>query len=547
MALSYSDVYRVATYGPRVEEIGKEIQNQRNMAEGVVFFAKQKIQEQLEILQQKENAIFSLLGVKDINELNKRIEEFQAATFSFNGEALYSKFIGILESKNDKEYLAFENAVNEVINKNIFQDVNNYIETKGVEKARDAVLSFLNFDQGSHKFTSHKGMTSFEFFPNSFTKEQRIKWKSILKQKAKEEGYPAAKNWDLIVNSSDDSMQINFTWFKATGEKTKNDAKLLSDSEINEINNQIKTEIKSCVHGNDSALIGDIIDEILKTKEGKYSFFVGKNVNAIIGILGEIQGMYYIRKLLGNNSLASVAWRGGTLEGLNNTNPHQDLQIKAALNGVLETFGIQIKNTTSTLEVKRDLGIKVGSLNKTISFTEGSIGNIISKMSQIAPIDDGIQGLLETYYGTLKFNIPYHRDKRKKKGTQFLPGLRMSDKNAAEYQSLHEQLIGYQSQIDSLLSIFAAAFMYMDAFDYNSGGDFNSLYLIGGAAFIAASDVLQTVLSDLDSESQNPHFSMSMSAGNNSDIITALNSGKKGSPYTESVINDIKLTSAFKF
>jgi len=51
--------------------------------------------------------------------------------------------------------------------------------------------------------------------------------------------------------------------------------------------------------------------------------------------------------------------------------------------------------------------------------------------------------LLETYYGTLKFNIPYHRDKRKKKGTQFLPGLRMSDKNAAEYQSLHEQLIGY--------------------------------------------------------------------------------------------------------
>jgi len=35
--------------------------------------------------------------------------------------------------------------------------------------------------------------------------------------------------------------------------------------------------------------------------------------------------MYYIRKLLGNNSLASVVWRGGTLEGLNNTNPHQDL------------------------------------------------------------------------------------------------------------------------------------------------------------------------------------------------------------------------------
>lgn len=557
MALSYSDVYRVATYGPRVKDIGEEIQKQKAEGSNVIFFARQKIQEQIDTLKEKEARIFSLLGVKDINELNKRIKDFQEATINFNGSALYSNFIGILEAQNQREFIAFDKAVNEVINKEVLNDVNNYIEREGKDTAVQQVLHFLNtegFTQSkrtTHQYYSKKGMSTIQFFPNSFTRNQQKKWKEILKSYAKKEGYNDVKNWDLTVNSHDDSLQVDFTWFNAIsngGNKplSKTEAVNLDDKIILEINNTIKNKILEYV-GKDRDLISDIIDEILSTQDGKYAFFVGRNTNAIEGILGEIQGMYYIRKLLGTNYYSTgniVRWRGGTREGVDSTNPHQDLQIVSILG---EAFGIQIKNTTSELEIKNDLKINTKRLDKEVTFTKGTISNIVSKMQQIAPIDDGISGLLETYYGTLKFNVPYHRDKRRKKGERFRPGLRMKDKNAPEYKDLHDQLLGYQSQIDSLLSIFAAAFMYLDAFDFSQGGDFNSLYLIGGAAFITASSVLETVLENLNDETREPHFNVALEASGSNTIIDALNSGKSGSPYTDAVLADIKLTSSYKF
>jgi hypothetical protein len=54
-------------------------------------------------------------------------------------------------------------------------------------------------------------------------------------------------------------------------------------------------------------------------------------------------------------------------------------------------------------------------------------------MASIVPIDDSVIGLLETYYGTKSFNVEYHRDKRKKKKTQYLPGLRLKDVHAPEF------------------------------------------------------------------------------------------------------------------
>ena len=555
MALSYSDVYRVAAYGPRVEEIGKEIENQKSMAEGAVFLAKQKIEEQIDILKNKEAQIFSLLNVKDINELNDRLKELQRATMNFNGSALYSNFIGILEAQNQREYIAFDKAVNEVINKEILNDVDNYIDKEGKNTIVQRVLEFLNTEgftkntRTSHIYYSEKGMSTVQFFPNSFTKHQQKKWKEILRGYAKKEGYVNAKNWDLIVTTHDDSLEVDFTWFDAISNKgkkplTKEEARLLEAEgkiDINKINETVKNRILEYV-GEDRNLINDIIDEILATPNGRYGFFVGKNTNAIEGILGEIQGMYYIRKLLGPN--ATVRWRGGTNEGKNSVNPHQDLQI----NSILGEFGIQIKNTSSELEIKNDLKIKDNKrVDKNVTFTKGTMSNIISRISQITQIDDGLQGLLETYYGTLKFNVPYHRDRRRKSGQIFQPGLRMRDKNAPQYKELHEQLLGYQTQIDSLLSIFSAAFMYLDIFNFEQGGDFNSLFLIGGAAFITASSVLETVLNDLKDEVTEPHFSMVLETSSNATIIEALNSRKKDTPYTQAVLADIKLTSSYKF
>jgi hypothetical protein len=58
-------------------------------------------------LQQKEAKIFELLGVKNIDELNHRMEEYKAAVINFSGAGLAEEFISILEVEDAEEYNDF--------------------------------------------------------------------------------------------------------------------------------------------------------------------------------------------------------------------------------------------------------------------------------------------------------------------------------------------------------------------------------------------------------------------------------------------------------
>lgn len=573
MALSYTDVYTVAEYGSRVQDIETELEIQKASMEGTVFFAGQKIQEQINILQQKEASIFELLGVSNLQQLNMRIQRYQQNTFTFNGSALRSTFTGILEVNNQKSYRAFEKAVRAVINDVIKKDVNNYLGTEGLEKAANAVLDFLNegLNNSHTKFTSTQGMKvgrggKIEFFPNSFTTAQIARWKTILKQKASE--YPEIQSYfdslEVTATSTDDTMTVEFTWFdkqKGTGGLTPEQAKKMTGTQRSDINRNIINLIKSSVSGNvDMTILEEVIQDVLASSDG-LAFFVGQNINKITGILGEIQGMYYLRELLGDK--AKVIWRGGTKTGLGNTDPHQDIQI---IDAFKRAFGIQIKNTTSEIDIMNDLGVK-NDLNKNIDFSEGSISTMVSKMASIVPVDDSVIGLLETYYGTKSFNVPYHYEKQKNGGRTAVSGnktlkemknpksksnreknsfIKRWNENTITYKEIRKRLEDLNSSINSLMSLFAAAFMYLDAFDFKNENDANALFLIGGTAFVTASDVLETVLNDLISETNDPHFTINMSS-NDANIIDALNSGKKGNSYSSQVINGIKLTSSFKF
>ena len=61
------------------------------------------------------------------------------------------------------------------------------------------------------------------------------------------------------------------------------------------------------------------------------------------------------------------------------------------------------------------------------------------------------------FYGTKEFNVPYHRE-----GNEYLPGLRMTDNGAHEYSNARDSLLNCESDIEALLNLFAASFMYMD-------------------------------------------------------------------------------------
>lgn len=521
MALkTYTDVYNIDNYQTRVSDIAQGI---NELKDGKFYSeAAHQVERQIEILRTKERKIFDTLGVKDIDHLNERLEEFKKAVINLSGPGLYQSFVGVLKEKNAAEFKAFNNAVDAIIAENILN--NESIIDIGVENAANKVLEVLNKGVGKNvHFHSHRGMTSKTFFPSSFTAEQKKEWKAKMKKKEPPFNHPLAEKWVEISNIETNKNSINyeFTWFDVTEQLTQSEAKSLDENEVGEINKKIKNLIISKVDSEDANLISEIIDHVLH--KNYYAFFVGRNENDITGLLGEIQGIYYLSKFLGSFNEGLIQWRGGTYTGDKSTKPHQDI----LLNGL----GIQVKNTT------REIFDNFGE----VGFTEASIPTILERIN-ISPY---AKDVFENFYGTVNFNIEYHYDGRRKKGTRYLPGLRMSDKNAERFKNERQNLLKYQQDIDNLLSLFGATLMYLDVYEDSQKLDANVLFLLGGVAFQTASQILSELLEDIKREEKK--FRITTYYKQDKNIITALNSNARDPNYSQEVIKDIKLTSAYLF
>ena len=519
MALgSYYDVYKVSDYKKRVSNIKSSINGLKN---GNFFIdAERKLKEQISNLEKKENQFLSKInieGVKTLEDLNRHLLEYRKVTLNLSGPALVQAFTGILEEKNAIEYDFFNREVISIIKNEIVQDENIY--KYGREWVHGQVMDLLNEGFSSSKgidtsFHSKRGFTMEDIYPASFTDAQKRKWKKIIAQRMKQKGIGEGK-WDMDLFASSNTLTASFNWFDWTKSMTQTEAKSLPSAEITNINNQIKRAILDKT--GDRQLMGEIIDHVLANNQ--FAFFVGKNVNDITGVLGEIQGLYYLSKLFGGVNTTTIPqnllWRGGTYTGNNSTKPHQDI--------LFETFGIQVKNSTKEL---------VGS----ISFANANIETMLSKTS----MSEAAKNVFYNYYGTKEFNVPYHLEGNK----DYRYGLRMTDKGAQDFSDARDELLECEKDIEKLLNLFAASFMYMDVAENISLEDTNTFYLIGGTAFYAASSILAEVLERLRNEVKSLRITSSTTLDKN--IIDVLNSGK-GRDYSSSMIQNIRLTSSYKF
>ena len=524
MALgTYKDVYTVADYEVRVNNIADSIIE----LNGNNFFSpfKDRIEKQIETMRDKERKIFTLLHVNSLEELNKNLDEYKKSVLNLSGEDLNKTFLEGLRWENEKEYFAFERDVTDCIDKIVREQGANSIEDLGVENARVAVLNFLNtgMKSNSFRFSSPYGMTKIKFNVAQFTQEQKARWKVLLAEKGYsgwEKDERGKGKYNIEIDANGESIRNSFTWKDLTeGLTQKEAASIKPDTRIDEINEKIRALIISKT--SDPILINKIITHILS--KNRFAFFVGKNLNDITGILGEIQGLYYLSKFLGGNLPAALQWRGGTYSGKEGKKPHQDI--------LLEDLGIQVKNTS-----------KEEFFGEDINFANANINTILDQAGVFAP---EARNLFLNFYGTLGFNVEYHRDRRKQSGAQYLPGIRMTDKGAEHFVRLHSQLQSYESAIEGLLSIFAATLMYMDFYKNSSNIDANTLYLLGGTAFQTAANILSTILKEI--EEQERSFRIKASFKQDKNIISALNAGKRGQQYSSLVMNDIVLTSSFRF
>ena len=516
MALgTYKDVYTVPEFTQRVNNIQTSIFGLKNGE--FLTSAKSKVQDQIKILKDKERQLiskFQIDGVKTIEDLNRHLNEYRKVTLNLNGSALVQTFTGILEAENAREF--------DIFNQRVMQKINALLEDKPFEEktmdwAYEKAMEYLNQNFASAKgidtsYRSKKGYTKEGIYPANFTKEQKKRWKKLIAEETRPDGIDPSQ-WEMELFSSTDELTMTFNWFSVTGKKTQLEAQKMSDEEIRIINDQIKQAIM--MQTNDPSLIGDIIEHILA--QNKFVFFVGKNVKDITGILGEIQGLYYLSKLFGGANVtkipSNIQWRGGTFSGANTTKPHQDI--------LFDTFGIQVKNSTKET---------IGSIN----FANASIETMLDKTD----ISEEAKNVFYNYYGTKEFNVPYHKE-----GKKYLSGLRETDNGAQEYKVSRSNLENCEKDIEELLSLFAASFMYMDIAENFSLNDANVLYLIGGTAFYAASQILQQILDELQREEKSFRITSSTTLGY--DIIDALNSGKKD--YSSSMQANVRLTSSFKF
>ena len=516
MALgAYKDIYTVPEFTQRVSDIQTSIYGLKNGK--FLTSAKNKVQQQIEILKSKEQQLiakFQIDGVKTLEDLNRHLSEYRKITLNLSGPALVQTFTGILEAENDKEFAIFNQLVTNKMNELISDKPT---EERMIDWAYQKAMEYLNQNFTSSKgintsFHSKKGYTEEGIFPANFTKEQKKRWKKLIAEESRPKGIDP-EQWEMDLFSSGESLTATFNWFSITDRKTQLDAQKMTDQEVNNINTQIKNAI--IFQTGDAQLIGNIIDHVLG--QNRFAFFVGKNVKDITGVLGEIQGLYYLSKLFGGVNAtkmpAGITWRGGTFSGDSNTKPHQDI--------LFDTFGIQVKNSTKDL---------IGS----ISFANASIETMLNKTG----LSEEAKNVFYNFYGTKEFNVPYHRE-----GKKYLSGLRESDNGAMQYKASRQALENCEKDIEELLSLFAASFMYMDIAEDFSLADANVLYLVGGTAFHAASSILQQILDELEAEAKSFKITSSTTLGYN--IIDALNSGKRD--YSSAMQANVRLTSSYKF
>lgn len=242
------------------------------------------------------------------------------------------------------------------------------------------------------------------------------------------------------------------------------------------------------------------------------AIFTGKNEQGIIGILGEIQGLYYLYSILGDNQLQIdekqlVQWIGGDTGFGGGVKTGADLIVKI---GEKTGYGIQIKN--SMVE------------NSETSFSDfiikGSGDEFFKQMSSFFPYD--ILVAIEDILTMKSFNIGYHYE-----GKTAVKGLLSEDKDerVSVYKTTYEEIQKLYNIVTKLIAIAATFIMRVQTLNGEDYEQKNTLWLIGGTLAISSAQILENLIKQIKGELNNFKLlvNTTYSEGNNKSSFTIIN------------------------
>lgn len=504
----------------------QEIQVKYNL-----FYLKQELLNQINAVKENEKIFLHALNANSIQEVNERlnrIRENMPGIKNLNGTQLTNEFLISAE----QSYRAKTN-----------QDEADFFkfmaEEEGYQSSFPTTEEFQNWFQGilGSVLVNGKGVsiTSTRGYANATSLDQVVLKKLSAAQKKRIQEYLKQKrntnisgNTELSNNSVTSSINIP-DWSSLTlGMKEKEvrdmlDKGQMSHSELQRILASLVSLIISKV-GSDPIFLQAVREVIYQPDSLTKVFYGGNIVNGITGLLGEIQGLYYIKALLNNPDAkgngASVSWVGGI------GNPHEDLIL--FFKG--RATGIQIKNTAKDLEEIKRLS--------NVSFISRQVDNFDFIQSKLGAYYDE----LVTIYAMNAFNIEVDIEG----GYPYKPGYN------EEFNATRQRIVSLRQQVDRVMTIFTSSLMYMAAIESTNGiSTGNSVYLLGGTTFQLASEILVNLYSQIEQGTQpdlkvTSHFNKGVNeVGTIADYFNAKHKTHGGS--VTRTLGTLFLTSSYSF
>ena len=492
---------------------------------------RQELNQQLQNLKQQEKIFLDAVNANSIQEVNQRIKQYKAdypQIKNLSGPSLYKEFLKSIE--RSQAYLEDQK-------QREFVDFFSRIEIEGLDPTEDFAKWFqtilnsvdIGVKGGIHKTAAYKAEKEIkDVLLKKLTRQQQARVKKFMEGGAIKQ----SSKYKITVLQEDEAVKVTFDtqdWASLTdAQKASQIQEQLQkgiltqewvDAAIENIYNLIISKGPSGNIHFISAVREVVFDQDTKTK-----VFYGKNMmNGITGLLGEIQGLFFVKSLLGDavNTVDSVEWVGGK------GNPHEDL----ILSSLGKMVGIQVKNSYKDVE-------KIGKL-EDVSFMNRAAWNFDMVKKRLGAVD--YQDILSIYEMDA-FNIEYIvEDGVYKKGDN------------ATFKPTRDNIVFLAREADRIMALFAGALMYMavgEEFSNIETG--NSVYILGGATLKLASEILSSLFTKLENYEKDISFRISAyfdkGASQVGNIVDYFNSNKssRGRSVTEALGN-LFLSSSYTF
>lgn len=452
------------------------------------------------------------------NELNENIKGLQNKTSFLNGEELSDFMIGSLSKAipYDPEFQArYMDYMSQKIKPILGEGLTiNKEGIKEISKQLGAALGFddkftltLGYDKGGtaylQGFNPKTGGSTvrFKLTPNFIEQTPNMRKHLVenfgkIAEKTNGENYILEKTF----NTTDEALVYSLLRLPTHPDKKKLGLESLKGYEtiVKKVKDFLKEKIKN--QNSDKTFI-ECVDEVID-RAANVDLFAGENApKKLTGLLGEIQGLYYIRSIIKNKKIdkASVDWMA--TEAVSGKQPHADLLLKTALGD----FGIQVKNTTISA-ARQEISFQ-SFKSKMLKLTDAGatfeMPNVFSNYVDLSK-DSEMFEAISTLIMMENFNIPYVWENGK--------AYKATMAEVPTFEPTGIAIIEAAKMAEKAFNMYAASLMYMqlsNEVNLDAGGS-NSLYLVGGSLAITSASILIDIINNLEKSIQSFKLSVSV-------------------------------------